>query len=103
MERKVYEKRSDKVIDFLIGFLLIPAFVGITIWFISILPGFRYFRGVISLVVFIAEIVAAIYLCRRRKYMGIGLLYALVVVPLVLAGTCFLIFFGGNMFSMFRR
>lgn len=104
MEKKIYEKKSEKVIDFLIGFFLIPAFFGITTGFVSATVGYRNFGPLISIFVLLAEIVGVIYLCRKRKFMGIGLLFALIVVPLVLLGTCLLIVGGGSILGqLFRR
>lgn len=104
MEKKIYEKKSDKVIDFLIGFLLMPAFFAITTGFVSAAVGYRNSGSLISTFVLLAELVGAIYLCRKRKYIGTGLLFALVVVPLVLLGTCLLIMGGGSIFGqLFRR
>lgn len=104
MEKKVYEKKIDKVIDFLIGFLLIPAFFGITTGFVSNVAGYRNLRPLIPVSVLVAELLGAIYLCRKRKYIGIGLLFALVVVPLVFLGTCLLIMGGRNIIGLlFRR
>jgi len=99
VEKKVYQNKGEKVIDFLIGFFLIPGILSITIWCASIAVGYRNFGRFIPALVLLPELAGAIYLCLKRKYMGIGWLFALVVVPLVLLGTCLLIMG----LSLFRR
>lgn len=110
MEKKIYEKKSEKVIDFLIGFFLIPTFFGITIGFVlkaaeyyyKTIPNFCW--SWILTFVLLAELNEVISLYRKRKFIGIGLLFALVVVPLVLLGTCLLIMGGVSIFGhLFKR
>ena len=57
----------------------------------------------ISVLVLLAELAGAIYLCRKRKYIGIGLLFALVVVPLVLMGTCLVVMGGMSFLRLFFK
>jgi hypothetical protein len=112
MERKIYTKPSEKVIDFLIGFLLLPLLVVLINAFSYRLWGFMkiirigYFHPIPlfgSTILGLAELALAIYLCIKRKYIGIGLLFTLVVIPLVLLGTCLLILAGMNLFKPFWR
>ncbi len=90
MQKKVYEKKSEKVIDFLIGFILIPAFLIITSRFISAAVFQPNFSSIIAIFVLLAELVGIIYLSRKRKFIGIGLAYTFIGIPLVLLGTCLL-------------
>ena len=111
MEKKVYEKKSEKVIDFLIGFLGIPWGTGLLLSLVGYLtsslfrPNYNYLPigSILDVVLLVSCLIFAIYLGRKRKYIGIGLLYALVVVPLVLLGTCLLISGGASIFGLFRR
>ncbi len=91
MEKKVYTKKSEKLIDFLIGFLLIPLSVGIPISWVT-----RFYRYHLILFwcILLSELIFIIYLSIKRRFIKIGLIYFFVVVPLVLAGTCFAIIFG---------
>jgi hypothetical protein len=104
MEKKVYENKSDKVIDFLIGFFLIPVVFGITSSFVSVLVRHSGSGPFISIGLFLAELAGAIYLGRKRKYIGIGLLFIFVVLPLVAIGSCLLVMGAGSILSpLFRR
>lgn len=104
MKTEIYDKKSDKIIDFLIGFFLIPAFLGISSRVVFVLVDNGKVVPFISLGVLLAELVGAIYLGLRRKYIGIGLLFSFVVVPVVLSGTCLLIMGGGNILGqLFKR
>lgn len=107
METKIYQKKSEKIIDFLIGFLLIPI-VGIVSTYYSLfaasVPNSSFLYTILFMIVFGVEIVLTICLGVKRKFIGIGLLYALVAVPLVLLGTCLVAVFGGSFIdSLFRR
>ena len=103
MEKKIYDKKSEKIIDFIIGFILIPVFFGITTNLVSSKVSHGNYGPLVLISVLLIELVGVIYLCRKRKYMGIGLLFTLVVLPLVLLGTCLLIMGGGNMFGYLFR
>jgi hypothetical protein len=90
MKVKVYEKKSDKVIDFLIGFILVPAVFfagGQLVNGTSLINSNPYFL----LVVFIAASAGVVYLCQKRKFIGIGIGYLFILIPLAALGTCFLI------------
>lgn len=92
MEKKVYTKKSEKVADFLIGFLLIPLSVGIPIsW---VMRFYKYHLLILSWCILLSELIFIIYLSIKRRFIKIGLIYFFVVVPLVLAGTCFAIILG---------
>lgn len=111
MEKKIYEKKSEKVIDFLIGFLAIPWGPGLLLSLAGYLTS-SLFRSnyiyspigsILYVVLLVSYLIFAIYLGRKRKYIGIGLLYALVVIPLVLLGTCLLAWGGTSIFGLFFR
>jgi hypothetical protein len=101
MEKKVYAKRSEKAIDFLLGFFFIPALFSIPFIVLRWVLKFRYYT-IISPIVALLEIIFIIYICIKRKYIGIGLLFVLVVVPLAFLGTCLLIMGGFNLFNIFN-
>jgi len=97
MEKKVYKSRREKVIDFLVGFIAIPFFLYFPILVrIFPRPGYYYPRGLIfgSVFVWFLFLALSAYIGFKRKFIGIGLLFSLIVVPLVALGTCFL--FGGR-------
>lgn len=104
MEHKVYNNKREKIIDFLIGFFLIPAILGITASTVGH-QTFSPFHPVYttgellqaiysSWPVLLGELGVCVYISIRlkRKFIIRGLLYALVGVPLVLFGTCLLMF-----------
>lgn len=93
MEKKVYTKKSEKVIDFLIGFFLIPLSIGIPISWVT---RFYKYRLIFSWCIFLLALIFIIYLSIKRRFIKIGLIYFFVVVPLVLAGTCFALIIGLN-------
>ncbi len=93
MGKKVYTKKSEKVIDFLIGFLLIPLAVGIPISWVT---RFYKYHLILSWCILLSELIFIIYLSIKRRFIKIGLIYFFVVVPLVLAGTCFALIIGLN-------
>lgn len=114
MENKVYKEQKEKTIDFLIGFFGIPLGLGLITRLIAVLVEFLFPHGprrsavefipqnmlfIFWLVWIITPILLIIYFWRRRKFIASGLLYAVVIVPLVLLGTCFAIFLGGSMLS----
>lgn len=110
MQKKVYVKRSEKVIDFLIGFFGLPFVItaasSMIGWWASNLikiRDFNYYAAGIFLVVWLLGIGFAIYLGIKRRYIGIGFLFAVVIVPLVLAGTCLLIFGVSSLFGTIFR
>jgi hypothetical protein len=89
MENKIYAKKSEKVIDFLIGFLLIPVLIGISYPSIA-----RSLGATLASIVFWLELLVVIYLSVKRVYIRIGVLLALVAIPLVALGACLLIIKG---------
>jgi hypothetical protein len=114
MQTKEYTEKKDKVIDFLIGFLAIPFAFGVIYgglmalatypvhgggYTSSIATIISTVMGIFSLAAFITPILLIVYLWRRRHFMALGLLYAVVVVPLVLLGTCLLVMLGGGLMS----
>jgi hypothetical protein len=109
MEKKIYENKREKVIDFLIGFLAIPWGISLLMFLIgSMISRFNKTNygpiySILYIVVFLLELIFAIYIGRKRKYIGIGLLFALVIVPLVLLGTCLLIMSGTSIVGLFYR
>jgi hypothetical protein len=100
MIKKVYQNRGEKLFDFFIGFFVLPlSFTIISFLLASLLSliGYYYLSGIIATIIFIFSLFTLIYLLIKRKYMGLGLLFATIVVPLVLVGTCLLIFAGGSL------
>ena len=95
MEKKIYDKKSEKVIDFLIG-LFIPVLFGVITSFASTVFWQRDPLQPFTAVVMLTLIVVAIYLCIKRRYIRIGLLFGLVILPLAFLGTCLLIATGGG-------
>ncbi|MCX5700539.1 MAG: hypothetical protein NTZ63_03265 [Candidatus Omnitrophica bacterium] len=97
MEKKIYEKTSEKVIDFLVGFLIIPGGIGLILYLVRYLTtSFHIFNplGSIGYPVFlILSLLLVNYFGKKRKYIGIGFLFAMISFPLVLLGTCFLKWF----------
>jgi hypothetical protein len=96
MEKKVYTKKSEKVVDFFIGFVGVPTFFAAILWGYSFL---RYKQAIlfdksVVIFVFLKLIGYVFYLVRKRKYVAIGLIYFLVVAPLVFVGTCFALIIG---------
>lgn len=89
MEKKIYFKKSQKVIDLLTGFLFIPVLFLISAKFILRRGHFHDVSVYIFIV--LAGIAGVIYLCIKRKYIGIGLLFAFVISPLVFLGACWVI------------
>jgi len=108
VEKKVYEKKSEKVIDFLIGFFGIPLGLSLAAGIINATG--RYIRleynfiAIVNVVVFLMGLGYSIYVARKRKFIGRGLLFVFVVVPLVLLGTCLLNMGGGRILGqLFKR
>lgn len=74
-----YTSKKRKVIDFLIGFLVIP---GLGALFTYLMPSFGYIILLACLAIFIAMII------NGRRFLGMGILVALVAVPLIAFGSC---------------
>lgn len=92
-----YINSGRKVADFVIGFFgiwIVNAVLSSIIQGITVLSG-GYFDAVmvvVSILLFIAEIVFLVfYVRRKRRYIFIGAISAL-VLPLLLVGACFAIF-----------
>ncbi|MEI8348957.1 MAG: hypothetical protein WCI77_02290 [Candidatus Omnitrophota bacterium] len=113
MRKKIYASRREKIIDFFLGCALsfalsalsaAPMVLGIFMKSSLSMANSSVVSIVISSVTFLATMAVVIYLCLRRLYMGIGLLFGLVGIPLILLGTCFLIFSGASIFGpLFKR
>jgi len=86
MEKKVYTEKKEKVIDFLIGFLLIPLAMIVPTVSAASAALFGYF----PLALFLIEVGVVVYLSNKRKFIGTGFLFFLAFGPLVLVGTCVL-------------
>lgn len=117
MQKKIYNKKSEKIIDFLLGLMGAPVIFGITpILASKLFYSFPFFynihqpdnMGALGVytaswpgfgIVFAAELAAAAYIGIKRKFIGIGLLFSIVVIPLVVAGGCMLLLSGGSMFN----
>ena len=92
-----YINSGRKVVDFIIGFFgiwVVNAVLSAILQGISTLAG-GYFDAVmvvVSILLFIAEIIFLVfYVRRKRRYIFIGAITAL-VIPLLLVGACFAIF-----------
>ncbi len=103
MEKKVYTKRSEKVTDFFIGFLGIPVFVAViqsvrvlllrTLMIMHVNSSAeRWLFAIVGIITLMLVIAIAIFLSIKRKYIRIGLLFA-VVTTFLLVGGCFLFFY----------
>jgi len=98
MEKKVYTQKKEKVVDFLIGFLLIPFVMGASAGLAGML------NEIFAMVLSVLELVAAIYVSIKRKFIGIGFLFIAVVIPLVALGTCLVIIAGAGLWgTIFKR
>ncbi len=108
MEKKIYVRKSEKVIDFLIGFLGIPLGLSLVGGVISqtgyhMKLGFNFIT-IVNLVFFLVGLGYSTYIGTKRKFIGLGLLFVFVAVPLVLLGTCLLVMGGGSILSqLFRK
>lgn len=89
MIKKVYTKKSEKAIDFLVGFLAVPVGILSIYYFINPLTSALI---VFVSIVLILGVIFSICLCFTRKFIRIGLLFAVIVIPVVLSlvvfGTC---------------
>jgi len=99
MKRKVYTHRSEKVIDFFAGLLLVP-FVMVLTWALmySVLTTPAVY---IATAPFFIELGLAIFISIMRKFFGFGFLVVVaiaVMIPLVLLGACSLGMFGSGTF-----
>ncbi|MFA5339742.1 MAG: hypothetical protein WC317_06335 [Candidatus Omnitrophota bacterium] len=108
MEKKIYNTAKEKVIDFIIGGLLAAPFIVISIlaFYLKVETDFMTYLASDNILIILGIILAAfisavslgIYLCKKRKFMGIGLLFF--VVPVVIGallialvlGACGLMF-----------
>lgn len=91
MQKKIYTKKSEKVGDFLIGLLVIP-FLLVFVNSVGLVPRLVDISQVFFVALNLAVLVFAVYVGVKRKFIGIGLLFAFVVIPLIAAGTCLLIY-----------
>jgi hypothetical protein len=90
MEVKVYETLGAKVLDFLLGFIILGGL------FESVLPlcakaGSPGLMTVMFAAAFAAALALSIYLYKRRKFMGIGFGLAAVGGPLIVFLTYLLL------------
>jgi hypothetical protein len=97
MENKVYNTTKEKVIDFFIGFLGIPAVVGVMAWIFFYLMGTvkgadSSAYGILSIAALASPFLLMSYFYSRRRYIYLGLLFAIFVIPLVALGTCYFSF-----------
>jgi len=113
METKIYTEKKEKVIDFLIGFFGIPLGFGLFAGGVSAFVQFLFspahkssfgfiaaiFGAIVWLVALVVPIILIVYFWRRRRFIALGLLYSIVVVPLILLGTCAVIFLGGGLMT----
>ncbi len=108
MKKKIYEKKSEKIIDFLIGFFGVPFSLSIVLVVVSKVCNYMklndgFILG-IGLIVSLIGLGYSIYLGKKRKFIGIGMLFTFIVVPLVLCGTCLLAISGASILgSLFKR
>ncbi len=93
MEVKIYETGSAKVLDFMIGFFIIGGLLDSSRRFLSKLMNADFLTAFL-IATGLAGLALSIYLYGKRKYMGIGLFFAVVVGPLMVFGTYFLVGLG---------
>jgi hypothetical protein len=80
-----------KVVDFLIGFFGIIAFNVLFFWSILSMQVFGTIFSIylsIIVIVIVLELVGIYFLILYRRYIGIGVLCSLLVLPLLLFGAC---------------
>lgn len=100
MEKKIYTKKSEKVLDFFIGFVGVPTFFAAISWgSMGVFSFLKHKQFIFSdknaiTIIFLVLIGFTFYVVRRRKYVAVGLIFFLVIVPLVIAGTCFALILG---------
>lgn len=98
MEKKVYTNKREKLIDFLIGFIVIPILFFAVFSFSTQLSRFYKFsyaiQSIMHMIVTLIMIASIIYIARIRRYIKIGVIFFLVALPLILAGTCLAVIIG---------
>jgi uncharacterized membrane protein len=108
VQKKIYNKRSERIVDFLLGFFVLPIAVNIiALLLTAMVYGLSYLSSgfgagsvlgtVLPILTWLLTLPFAIYIGIKRKFIGIGLLFAIVIVPLVFLGGCLLISFGSGL------
>ena len=96
-EQKPQRKGRDFLIGFLANLLLIVLMILLLTGIIDS-PSGSVFALLSIIVGGVSVILPAIAFIRRRKFIGIGMLAALVAVPLLLVGSCFAyVLYGGGL------
>jgi Ca2+-dependent lipid-binding protein len=86
IKNKHYNKSGSKVIDFLIGFFA----PGVVIYILSMIAPFLFTFFYVFIIAIIILIIA--FFMIGRRYIAIGMLISCVVIPLIVFGSCMLMF-----------
>jgi len=108
MNLEYYDTRKKKVIDFILGFaglwIFTSVFSGLIVFVMNFIINYS-FSSVISIAAFLIELILTIsaiifFYKTDRIYITIGIISS-IIIPLLLAGACFGIFFGLNEFKFY--